>query len=223
MAGVTEAEWLTTPNYQRACEPLMGNRSTRKWRCFACACVRLIWDPLTPQQREAVEINERFADGLATNRERADARAVLGRDPDDWRLPPKERRAGKIRENLYWVLAAPSDILVCAKGTPYRMARGDDRLVREPSDPRFADLIREIFANPFGPPRIEPGWKRYNNGAVVHLAQTVSDEQDFSHLPVLADALEDAGCTDAAILEHCRRPGGHVRGCWVVDLILGKK
>jgi hypothetical protein len=227
MADVTEAEWLTTPRYQRASEPLRDNHSTRKWRCFACACVRLIWDQLTPQQRAAVEINERFADGLATNRQRADARAAIGRVADeDWSLPQEARRDSQIREVLYWALAAPTDVLVCARGVPHRIARiGISSLVTftEPTEPRFAELVREIFANPFRPPRIEPAWKRFNNGAVVHLAQTVSDEQDFDQLPILADALEDAGCSDAAILEHCRRPGGHVRGCWVLDLILGKK
>jgi hypothetical protein len=55
------------------------------------------------------------------------------------------------------------------------------------------------------------------------LAQGIYDERAFERLPILADALEDAGCTDAAILVHCRGPGPHVRGCWVVDLILGKQ
>ncbi len=54
------------------------------------------------------------------------------------------------------------------------------------------------------------------------LARSIYDDRAFDRLPVLADALEDAGCTDAAILDHCRGPGPHVRGCWVVDLILGK-
>jgi hypothetical protein len=57
---------------------------------------------------------------------------------------------------------------------------------------------------------------------VQKLAKSIYDDRAFDHLPILADALEDAGCTDAAILEHCRGPGPHVRGCWVVDLILGK-
>ena len=57
---------------------------------------------------------------------------------------------------------------------------------------------------------------------VVQLAQSIYDDRAFDRLPILADALEEAGCTDAAILDHCRGPGPHVRGCWAVDLLLGK-
>jgi hypothetical protein len=54
------------------------------------------------------------------------------------------------------------------------------------------------------------------------LAQAIDDERAFDRLPILADALEDAGCTDADLLNHCRGPGLHVMGCWVVDMLLGK-
>ena len=57
---------------------------------------------------------------------------------------------------------------------------------------------------------------------MIKLAETIYDEEAFDRLPILADALEDAGCTDPAILDHCRKPGVHTRGCWVVDCILGK-
>jgi hypothetical protein len=57
----------------------------------------------------------------------------------------------------------------------------------------------------------------------VNLAQTIYDQRAFDQMSNLADALEDAGCTDAAILDHCRSPGPHVRGCWVVDLLLDKQ
>jgi hypothetical protein len=63
----------------------------------------------------------------------------------------------------------------------------------------------------------------WNDGAVVKLAESIYTERAFDRLPILADALEDAGCTDAAVLDHCRGPGPHVRGCWVVDLVLGKE
>jgi hypothetical protein len=59
--------------------------------------------------------------------------------------------------------------------------------------------------------------------AVTGLSQTIYDERHFNELPILADALEEAGCTDADLLGHCRQPGEHVRGCWAVDLLLGKE
>jgi hypothetical protein len=86
-----------------------------------------------------------------------------------------------------------------------------------------APLLRDIFDpllvrnNPITPDRMT--WR---DETVTRLAASIYDKRAFDRLPILADALEEAGCTDAAILEHCRGPGPHVRGCWVVDLLLGK-
>jgi hypothetical protein len=84
-------------------------------------------------------------------------------------------------------------------------------------------LLRELF----GPLRFrhvgtDSAWLRWNHGTVPAIARRVYDERTFHDLPILADALEDAGCTDSDILAHCRGQGPHVRGCWVVDLLLGK-
>ena len=81
-------------------------------------------------------------------------------------------------------------------------------------------LVRDIFGNPFRPVSINPIWL---TPAVVKFAQTVYDGRQFADLPERADALEEAGCTNDDILTHCSQPGEHVRGCWVIDLILGKK
>jgi hypothetical protein len=81
-------------------------------------------------------------------------------------------------------------------------------------------LIRDIFGNPFRPVTFGPAWR---TATVASLAQASYDERAFDRLPILADALEDAGCTNADILGHCRGGGEHVRGCWVVDLVLGKE
>jgi len=83
--------------------------------------------------------------------------------------------------------------------------------------------LHDIFGNPFRPITIDPSWLEWNGGTVVKLAQAIYDERAFDRLPILADALEEAGCSDQDILGHCRSGGGHVRGCWVVDLVLGKK
>jgi hypothetical protein len=84
-------------------------------------------------------------------------------------------------------------------------------------------LLRDIFFNPFRPPPIlDPAWLRWRDGTIPRLAQQMYDARDFASMPILADALEEAGCTSGDILEHCRGPGPHVRGCWVVDLVLGK-
>ena len=79
--------------------------------------------------------------------------------------------------------------------------------------------MRCIFGNPFRPVTFDPIWR---TATVTSLAQAIYDERAFDRLPILADALEDAGCTCAEMLEHCRQPSQHARGCWVVDLLLGK-
>jgi hypothetical protein len=94
-------------------------------------------------------------------------------------------------------------------------------------------LLRDIVGNPFQPLPPRRGkrawehqkrlWLAWNNGTVPKVAQAIYDERDFDRMPILADALEEGGCSEADILAHLRSPGPHVRGCWVVDLLLGKE
>ena len=83
-------------------------------------------------------------------------------------------------------------------------------------------LVRDIFGNPFTHTTIQPVWLAWNGGLVTKLAQAIYDDLAFDVMPILADALEDSGCDNAAILNHCRRECDHVRGCWAVDLLLAK-
>ena len=89
------------------------------------------------------------------------------------------------------------------------------------SRPREEDLVRDVFGNPFAPTQLfDPAWL---TSTVLALAKGIYEERAFDRMPILADALQDAGCDSADILDHCRGPGPHVRGCWVVDLVLGKE
>jgi hypothetical protein len=81
-------------------------------------------------------------------------------------------------------------------------------------------ILRDIFGNPFRPVTFSPAWQ---TDTVVSLARQMYESRDFSAMPILADALQGAGCDNADILDHCRGPGPHVRGCWVLDLVLGKE
>jgi hypothetical protein len=89
----------------------------------------------------------------------------------------------------------------------------------EKKDEQLAELIRDIFGNPFRPVTLDPRWL---TASVLDLARAIYDERAFEWMPILADALMDAGCGHEDILLHCRGNGPHVRGCWVVDLLLGK-
>src|SRR5262245_46122343 len=84
---------------------------------------------------------------------------------------------------------------------------------------RRVDILRCLFGELFRPITFDPTWR---TPAVLHLAQSIYDDQAFDQLPILADALEEAGCASRELLDHCRSPGPHVRGWWVVDLALGK-
>jgi hypothetical protein len=85
------------------------------------------------------------------------------------------------------------------------------------------DRLHCLFGNPFRPPRIDPAWLARNDGAVRKLAEAIYEGRSFDRLPILADALEEAGCEDAELLGHLRGPGPHVKGCWALDLVLGKQ
>ena len=80
-------------------------------------------------------------------------------------------------------------------------------------------IFKDIFGNPFRPVAFDPAWR---SEAAVALARAAYEGRNFTLLPILADALEEAGCDHPDVLTHCRGPGPHVRGCWVVDLVLNK-
>ena len=81
-------------------------------------------------------------------------------------------------------------------------------------------ILRDIFGNPFRPVAFDPRWR---SSDTVGVARGIYEDRAFERMPILADALMDAGCDDEQVLGHCRGEGPHVRGCWVVDLILDKK
>ena len=235
---MTEAEWHVCTDPTPMVEFLDQRASDRKLLQFGCACCRRVWHLLTDHRsRACIEITERLLDGQASGEEEARARkvfdeAALAGETEDYRgLDSHEL----IRNLVCYVGAhAAWDVSrIAAEGVAHWAARS----VAHPSDDGFTeswraaeaaeyivhcDLLRDIFGNPFCPVALDPSWLAWNDGAVRKMAQAIYDERAFDRLPLLADALEDAGCADAAILGHCRG-GEHVRGCWVIDLLLGKE
>src|SRR5581483_8318470 len=110
----------------------------------------------------------------------------------------------------------------CASYRPWHgsLVANMDDVEREQA--AVAGLVREVFGSPVRPARLDPSRLRWHDGTIPRIAQGIYEERAFDRLPVLHDALLDAGCDDEAILAHCRGAGLHVRGCWVIDLILGK-
>jgi hypothetical protein len=198
---MTEAQWLACTDPTPMLEFLRDRASERKLRLFACGCVRLIWHLLGSTRsghlsRTAVEVAERFADGRATERELTEARGFSG-----WLALEIARSA------------AAETAWRAAWHTPWQRREDAAAHVR---------LLHELFGNPFRPVGVPPDLLRWHGGTVPRLARAIYQERRFAEMPVLADALEDAGCSQADLLSHVRSPGPHALGCWALDLLLGQ-
>jgi hypothetical protein len=238
---MAEAEWLAANDPAPMLELLRdrGKMKDRKLRLFAVACCRHIW-PLIREAhcREAVEIAERFADGSVTAEVQEAARIAAERIRDHVAGSDAPLTSGADFAAAYAVSYAVHDKgtiwpacraavnAACAAGHAISCrgaSEGEVAAATFAESAAQAALARDLFGNPFRPaPTLAPAVVAWNGGTVPKLAAAIYEERAFDRLPVLADALEDAGCTDADVLGHCRGGGEHVRGCWVVDLVLGK-
>jgi hypothetical protein len=236
--AMTEAEWLACTDPVLLLEFLQGKASDRKLRLYAVACFRGVWDSITNvSSQEAIQVLERYAEGQATAHELGQANwsAEAAIFDFDRRLERYEREQNGIRKG--WLPledAIESPFVLTKEGNEISLDRASyiaAAIERATSESSFIDtqvdrsildihLIHDIFGNPFRPSSLKPAWLTPN---VVGLANGIYDDRAFDRLPILADALEEAGCDDEEILLHCRRPGEHVRGCWVVDLLTGRK
>jgi hypothetical protein len=236
---MTEGAWLITklPLDMLREYPIAWNE--RKVRLFWCACLRRVWDLVTDERtRRVVELVENMSEGMgdALRSEieavrRHFARDNLGTftrhpdcfpyDPDYWKLglyvqtPPAPLLALVARAAEHVVGSAiPRSDHVKRLVSWFKLR--DDAEAAERA--RQAELIREVFGNPFRRVDVSP----WLTSDVLALARGIYDDRAFDRMPILADALQDAGCDNVNVLDHCREPGEHVRGCWVVDLLLGK-
>jgi hypothetical protein len=206
-----EALWLKCQKPKVMLRHLRDRASDRKLRLFACACCRCLWDLLVRKpSRRVVEVAEQFADGLAT---RPDLRAAGKAAQPDFRRYNSERTQ---------IIQAADAARACAYADGWTAAHVATSYAQYTGPPasQQADLLRDICGNPFRPIEVPPAWLTAD---VKGLTRAIYDERAFDRLPILGDALEEAGCDNAAILEHCRGPGPHVRGCWAIDLLAGKR
>ncbi len=220
---MTEAEWLGSTDPAAILEFLRERASDRKLRLFACAYCRLQWDLLGDKRsRKAVEVAERYADGLAGEPERNDAaEEALAAASEAAKANLADSDATPPALAAYAATGAWYTVYYQASAAARTTCDADasDWYAESRIEMPHPELLRDIFGNPFRPVTIDPTWLTFK---VIVLAQAIYDEMAFDRMPSLADALEDSGRHDADILNHCRGPGSHVRGCWVVDLILGK-
>jgi hypothetical protein len=206
----SEADWLTDHDTTRLERFLLSRPrppSLRKWRLYACACVRRIVPRAPPVVRDALAVAERYAEGRARwGRLHPLAQHLL----DLARQSPREEAALRAA----WATVAPGNEAPLAR----RQALRATGCLSEAEQQRA--LLRDVMGNPFRKLRLEPAWLGWQDGLVLHLARTLYRDGLFDHLPILGDALEDAGCSDPTVLDHCRSPGPHTRGCWVLDALV---
>jgi hypothetical protein len=210
---LTEAEWLSCTEPWRMLDSLHDRASIRKLSLFGVACARRAWYLLSDARlRHAVDACERFADGAASlaglQQAAFETWRAMGR-PFVWDRGPPKAATTLLADIFRWLQEQPG------------VSEAEDGVTAEEHRYQCA-VLRDLF-NPFHDTAPDPAWLGWDGGTVVKLAQAIYEERRFGDLPVLGDALEDAGCTDAAILGHCRGPGPHVRGCWVLDLLLGRE
>ncbi len=234
--AMTEADWNTCTDPKLMLEFLRHKASDRKLRLFACGCCRLVWHLLSEEgSRKAVETAEQFADATLPEAERraaslaaVAASASIPRDSTAQAVAAQAAAAtlaDDLAGDVPWIshdaASGPAN-LAMANNTNENDPWGEDAWHEAFSkeNRRQADLIRDLFGNPFRSVSVDSGWL---TPGVIELARTIYDGRNFERLPVLADALEEAGCHDPDILAHCRRLGDHARGCWAVDLLLAKE
>jgi hypothetical protein len=245
--AMTETDWLACTDPHAMLEFLRGRASERKLRLFAVACCRRIFHLLDDKaiSRKTLEFAERFADGLATRNELhghawgkpGSVFEVIGRQAWDaakgstafaartvqgavLRLDPELFEAWEAAFNNVWPRYFMSEAVEMANATMPSGWVAQGRLACDEELKAQTNVLRDIFGNPFRPVAIEPAWLSPN---VVALVQTIYDDRAFARMGELADAVDKAGCTNADVPGHCREPGDHVRGCWIVDLLLGKE
>lgn len=240
-----EAEWLACRVPHKAVDHVRRDLERRvpdrKLWLFACACCRRVWDFMEDaRSRDVVLMAERLADGSGSREGLSRAARVA------------EQVAEKINRSLGATSpqAAAARTAGSFMQKPYvaavhvaHHALYAEEYVQKPADEEEAeerrmaasldrigavqcDLLRDIIGNPFRPVAPDELWR---TATVTSLALTVYDQRqlpqghlDPARLAVLSDALEEAGCADTVMLNHLRSRGPHVRGCWVVDLILGR-
>jgi hypothetical protein len=222
-----EARWFSCDDPEMMLRYLLGKTGDRKFRLFACACVRRVWPLLRDERsRAAVDMAEHYADrpgGHAQlSRFRAEARMAeqyfdrMSRrgDEGDYDSARWAARAAEATvEDTGWDVARNA---AWSAAHAVNVAAPKERQAQ-------CELLRDAFGNPFSPERFDPSWLHWHDSCVVKMAQSIYAERRFEDLAILADALEEAGCDNEMILWHCREPGEHARGCWVLDEILRKK
>jgi len=206
---MTESEWLACTDPVECWTPLRGKVSERKHRLFVCAWCRLRYRKQLAAVLRALEAAERAADERMGEEELAAA--------EEEAFEALRQTRSRVAHLAVWALhphpgKSSGQVLGC---------------LRKDEGALHTAVLRELFGNPFRTITLD---STLRTPSILSLAQAAYEERHLSSgildtqcLAILADALEDAGCDSADLLSHLRGSGPHVRGCWVLDLLLGKQ
>jgi hypothetical protein len=222
-------EWARGKNPWDMVE-FLGDKSERKLKLYSCACCRRVWPVFTDaRSRAAIETTELWLEGAASDAEldRAAEGAYDANEESDRSSP--EVAAAYLPRHVGWQTAA--NVAHSAASAHADRTAGlwyQTNTDEEDWDKLYAaeqsaqcKLLRDIFGSPFRPAKFDAAWR---TDTALALAKQMYDSRDFGAMPILADALQDAGCTRDHVLKHCRDANQvHVRGCWVVDLVLDRE
>jgi hypothetical protein len=247
---MTASDWLTSTQLKPMLRCIQPTITNRQLRLFAIACCSHILGrvPTDPNALFVVDAVNRYVEGTGGIRDIEAAFFAIGaqsttaesRDPAIFAAKGMGHMAvTTLRDTVYRPqdgshVTARADLLKAALATANYAAKAIGQLELRVQDTESrrkqqavwaerewqCDCLRDIVFAPTPPPSIDPLWK---TATVVSLARGIYQEQAFDHIPILADALQDAGCEDLVILSHCRPPNAHVRGCWLLEqLVFGE-
>ncbi|HKI33489.1 MAG TPA: hypothetical protein VKA46_16660 [Gemmataceae bacterium] len=210
---MTEAEWLTCDDPRPLLQRLGGRPDDRKARLFGCHCCRRVWPLLDDAHRRAVRASERYADGRISG--------------ESWRrlgavLPPGRTAA----EEAAWAAWRGYGVVAAwrAAEAAEEAGRAGMKLVAWQAERAWqAALLRELCGQLSRPAGLDADVLRWNDGTVSRIAHGIYEDRAWGRMPILADALLDAGCGGEELLAHLRGPGPHVRGCWALDVVLARE
>lgn len=227
-------EWTACADPRAMLPFLQGKVSDRKLRLFACACCRRIIHLVEPHNRLMLDVAERYADGKAMDSELSSAAAALaaasaqaeGAAADDHLTSALYEAVTAVWQTLAIEAAdAAWFVPICAAAAVADAANSDPSSAQwkacdQAESAAQADLLRDIVGNPLHPVEMSQLWL---TPTAVAIANEIYEHRAFDRMHELSAALSEAGCADHELLAHCRSSGPHVRGCWAIDALSGRK
>lgn len=224
---MTEDTWLAG-DLKKALKYLHRRASERKRRLFSIACCRRVWQLLNgPQCHAALDVAEGYCDGFVSIDDLSEAESQA-LEAHTIQRDARNAAGASAADAVYattcvdvgWDIAdyAASK---AASAVGYAIGSSVASRAKQTETAAQLKLLYEVFENPFRPVAFDPAWR---TDTAHTLARQMYDAREFSAAPILADALQDAGCDSDDLLNHLREPNAmHVRGCWALDLVLGKE